>query len=261
MMDFFQLNHNPFLSGGLILMILGGALYYLKRLPRMLRDFVERFFILRIEILDDDEAYQWMQVWLAEKLQKTLSLSVITKRGKPPDPNRDDDAPPGQENKPAIYFVPAVGTYFFRYQGRFVTLHRDRQENSASALVPGGGDLKNLMRNKESFTLRIWTRDRNLARQLIQECRDRAIPNDGKLDILVATHGYWSLTNRIRPRPLHSVILDGTQAEELLADMQEFLASADWYREVGVPYRRGYLLHGPPGNGKTRTTWRSWTPR
>jgi SpoVK/Ycf46/Vps4 family AAA+-type ATPase len=29
------------------------------------------------------------------------------------------------------------------------------------------------------------------------------------------------------------------------------LASADWYQQIGVPYRRGYLLHGPPGNGKT----------
>src|SRR5207237_9275646 len=53
------------------------------------------------------------------------------------------------------------------------------------------------------------------------------------------------------PRPLRGVILDGHQAEELLADMKEFLAGHDWYRQVGVPYRRGYLLHGPPGNGKT----------
>src|SRR5205807_2961648 len=48
-----------------------------------------------------------------------------------------------------------------------------------------------------------------------------------------------------------SVILDGAQAEELHADMRAFLASRAWYEQVGVPYRRGYLLHGPPGNGKT----------
>jgi chaperone BCS1 len=33
--------------------------------------------------------------------------------------------------------------------------------------------------------------------------------------------------------------------------MREFLASAEWYQQVGVPYRRGYLLYGPPGNGKS----------
>ena len=39
-------------------MVLGGVLYYLKRLPGFLYDFVERFFILKIEILDDDEINQ-----------------------------------------------------------------------------------------------------------------------------------------------------------------------------------------------------------
>ena len=28
-------------------------------------------------------------------------------------------------------------------------------------------------------------------------------------------------------------------------------AGRSWYVERGIPYRRGYLLHGPPGSGKT----------
>ncbi len=132
-----------------------------------------------------------------------------------------------------------------------MTLNRDRQENATSPALLGGGDAKSLPRNKEGFTLRIFSRNKNLARQLIEECRDKALPRDGKVDVRVANYGYWTSGIRIRPRPLSSVILDGCQAEELLADMQEFLASRDWYHEVGVPYRRGYLLHGPPGNGKT----------
>lgn len=251
-MDFFSLEHNPLVSGGLVLMLAGGVLYHLKRLPGLLYDLLERFCILKLEILDDDEAYQWLQVWLAEKLQHTLSVSVVTRRNRPHE--ADDETPAGRANRPAVYFVPAVGTYFFRYQGRFVTLNRDRQENAASpSLLPAanGGDPKTLLRNKETFTLRIFSRDKALARQLVEECRERAIPDDGKVDILVANFGYWSPGTRIQPRPLDSVILDGRQAEELLDDVKEFLASAEWYRQVGVPYRRGYLLYGPPGNGKT----------
>jgi ATP-dependent 26S proteasome regulatory subunit len=36
-----------------------------------------------------------------------------------------------------------------------------------------------------------------------------------------------------------------------VADVQDFTESTSWYRERGVPYRRGYLLYGPPGCGKT----------
>jgi chaperone BCS1 len=40
-------------------------------------------------------------------------------------------------------------------------------------------------------------------------------------------------------------------AETLRADMARFLASERWYAARGIPYRRGYLLHGPAGCGKT----------
>jgi len=39
--------------------------------------------------------------------------------------------------------------------------------------------------------------------------------------------------------------------EVLLDDMRAFFACEEWYAERGVPYRRGYLFHGPPGCGKT----------
>jgi chaperone BCS1 len=52
-------------------------------------------------------------------------------------------------------------------------------------------------------------------------------------------------------RPLASVVLDRGVAEAIVTDVKDFLGSQEWYRERGIPYRRGYLLHGPPGGGKT----------
>ena len=77
------------------------------------------------------------------------------------------------------------------------------------------------------------------------------MPRDGKINIRVANYNAWSLSARVRPRPLSSVILDGDQGQRLLGDMRRFLGGEAWYAETGVPYRRGYLLHGPPGNGKS----------
>lgn len=52
---------------------------------------------------------------------------------------------------------------------------------------------------------------------------------------------------------METVILDAEQKSMIIRDMNEYLhpASARWYAARGIPYRRGYLFHGPPGTGKT----------
>uniref|UniRef100_A0A6B2LQT6 ATPase AAA-type core domain-containing protein n=1 Tax=Arcella intermedia TaxID=1963864 RepID=A0A6B2LQT6_9EUKA len=52
-------------------------------------------------------------------------------------------------------------------------------------------------------------------------------------------------------RPFDSVILPGELSEELYKDVVDFLNNSDWYSTRGIPYRRGYLLYGPPGCGKS----------
>lgn len=63
----------------------------------------------------------------------------------------------------------------------------------------------------------------------------------------------WSrLTSKPR-RALDTVILDATKKEQVLADVEEYMdeATMTFYANHGIPYRRGYLFHGPPGVGKT----------
>ena len=41
------------------------------------------------------------------------------------------------------------------------------------------------------------------------------------------------------------------EVDELIAEAQRWLQSKRWHQEKGVPWRRGWLLHGTPGTGKT----------
>ena len=46
-------------------------------------------------------------------------------------------------------------------------------------------------------------------------------------------------------------LLDNNVGEQLSKDVKEFIENPQWYTDRGIPYRRGYLLHGPPGCGKS----------
>jgi chaperone BCS1 len=52
-------------------------------------------------------------------------------------------------------------------------------------------------------------------------------------------------------RGMESVILDMNTKFELEEDLNKFLVSQEKYIDLGILYKRGYLLYGPPGTGKT----------
>ena len=48
-----------------------------------------------------------------------------------------------------------------------------------------------------------------------------------------------------------SVVLDPSVVQLVRNDFESFFQREGWFREHGLPFRRGYLFYGPPGNGKT----------
>jgi len=68
---------------------------------------------------------------------------------------------------------------------------------------------------------------------------------------MTARYESWETTSWQPRRPLESLVLADGTLEDLLDDLGSFYASRTWYVQRGIPHRRGYLLHGPPGNGKT----------
>lgn len=67
--------------------------------------------------------------------------------------------------------------------------------------------------------------------------------------------GYWyqdkKLYQQVKKASWDKVILDESMKEELTEAATKFFESKDVYDDLGVPWKRGLLFHGPPGNGKT----------
>jgi chaperone BCS1 len=87
-----SLKKNSFFSGGLMLMAIGSAAAFARRLPGQIGRFVERRISIWVEIPDRDPAFGWVQAWLAArpyaKRARDLSLSTTWVSAEP-DPKVD----------------------------------------------------------------------------------------------------------------------------------------------------------------------------
>jgi hypothetical protein len=74
-------------------------------------------------------------------------------------------------------------------------------------------------------------------------------------EILVFQGGYWDrseeLYQAIKGATFDNLILPGSLKAELQADFAQFFQSRATYERYRVPWKRGLLFVGPPGNGKT----------
>jgi len=53
---------------------------------------------------------------------------------------------------------------------------------------------------------------------------------------------------------MDSVILPAGVTDLIVNDLHEFIESKEWYAAAGIPWRRGILLWGEPGTGKSMLT-------
>jgi chaperone BCS1 len=238
-----QFAENHLFSGGLILMIAGGIVAYFRDVPWRAWEWIKSRFVFEVDILDREPAFEWLDQWLAAHQYSQRKARWLSVRVRAVDYN-DRQADPLGDHRPRIMFTPAPGTHMLFYRGRLVMLHRKRPEANQQTQQP--------VNVRESFSLTIFTRDRRLVQQLIEEARDLALPaGDARLTVYRNHYTSWTQQLQRYPRPPESVVLPAGVLENLIADCRRFMEDRTWYLQRGVPYRRGFLLYGPPGTGKS----------
>jgi chaperone BCS1 len=246
-----QIKHNNFLSGGAVLMVVGAIAAYFRAAPGKLFRLIKSLFIIEIEVSNRDPAFLWIAQWLAvqpysQKWARRLTVTTI---------NGDTNGPPRQAGHhappPRIILTPSAGRHYFRFRRRWLSLSREQKDG-------GDGDGKTIsFFTRELFKVSIFSRRREIVHQLLDEARKVAEPpeDDRRAIWTYQRYNSWCSTLRRRPRPIESVILAKGIMESIIGDVQAFLGEEQWYIEHGIPYRRTYLLYGPPGSGKSSMVW------
>ncbi|KAL6576129.1 hypothetical protein OROHE_000600 [Orobanche hederae] len=63
--------------------------------------------------------------------------------------------------------------------------------------------------------------------------------------------GYWGCVSLDHPVTFDKLAMDPNLKRDIIEDLDRFVRRKEYYRKVGKAWKRGYLLHGPPGTGKS----------
>ena len=217
---------NQFASGGLLLMIIGGISVYLRAVPVKIWEWFEEQVTMSITIKDEDAAFRWVKEWFLDQqfLKRIRRLDVdTTLRGE------------------KLALIPAPGYHWFWRSGRPFRAAFYRNEETHSGRP----------QRRELLVFRTLGRQQSVAWEFVNDivaCHRR---NNAVRSYLYMYNDGWSYVDAYVPRLLESVVLKPGEKERLVEDIKKFKSTKQRYRNLGVPYHRGYLFYGPPGTGKT----------
>ncbi|KAJ7658653.1 P-loop containing nucleoside triphosphate hydrolase protein [Mycena polygramma] len=191
-----------------------------------------------------DLSHDWILAYLrsSDSLQDAMDLTISTKQsdlGWGTGPKDQVRYLPSQDTKQRFLFTsPSTG------RSAWVQVMVTPSHLRSNSHIPTG-----------AITLTIHSSDKEVLADLIDTAR-KTHAERGLSTVTVHLpddRGEWAKTVTKSRRETSTLILPGDVKNTLLSDARAFLDCETWYSGVGIPYRRGYLLHGEPGTGKSST--------
>jgi chaperone BCS1 len=177
-----------------------------------------------------DEAYEMVIAWIYRQpfAKEADSLMVRVK-------TRDVVQDQSSRKKPLSY-SPWDGSFSFWYKNHRLTLHCHKREHHEEISISSIGTSPKVLMD------------------LLGECREQYLKLiQRKVPVFQPEGGEWKRTGLRHARDISTVLMDEAVKKDVLEDMKQFLdeETQEWYTARGIPYKRGYLLDGPPGTGKS----------
>ncbi|KAJ6479420.1 P-loop containing nucleoside triphosphate hydrolase protein [Mycena vitilis] len=254
----------PLVSGGSVvdgmkLVVIGGTVETARRVSSSAWSHFVNSFFLTAHFSEEDHPYDWLMLWLSRRpeWQRSREFETTTRAAHAAQAQGWEDDPDlallqgesgggngaGEEgvgaSKTRVIFQPTFDTtHTIYWRGHWLRVRRARGERG------DGGEVLSVSVVARSNTI--------LKALVLQAKREYEAEAVHRIQIFFADpHGSWRWADARHKRPMGSIVLDPGVKEMLLGDARDFLASEKWYADRGIPFRRGYLLHGVPGSGKS----------
>ncbi|KAH0583154.1 hypothetical protein H2248_011037 [Termitomyces sp. 'cryptogamus'] len=237
------------------LVVIGGTVETARRVSvSAWNGFIDSFF-LTAHFSQEDYPYDWLMHWLSKQpawgrsrefeiTTRSVARSGLTQSTAGDLEDEEDVEEEGLvhgRRKRKVAFMPSVDTtHTIYYRGHWLRITRTKR-------YPDYGQ-------GSALKISVVARNNDILKKLVLEAkREYEKDAEHRVHIFMAdtTYGCWRWNGARQKRPMSSIVLQPGVKDMLLADCKDFLTSEEWYAERGIPFRRGYLLHGVPGSGKT----------
>ncbi|CAE6498042.1 unnamed protein product [Rhizoctonia solani] len=204
-----------------------------------------------------NEAFDWISEWLEKQPGYSTSREFDVVARPRARTLSNLPVPPGMrgmhmlnQSKPAkdgslAQYLPSHDTRHWMFYGSQLI----RVKRSRMAMGADYGPSYNV----ERITLTLFTFSQTALQKLIEKAAQEHRARDlAEIQIHIGDqYGNWKRLSSKPHRDFGSVVLEPEVKRRLLEDANEFLDNERWYADRGIPYRRGYLLYGTPGSGKS----------
>ncbi|CAL1714014.1 unnamed protein product [Somion occarium] len=255
------------------LVVIGGTVETARRASvSAWNGFIDSFF-LTAHFSQEDYPYDWLMHWLSKVgrlahfaiqrnvchytqqpawgrsrefdiTTRTVNRHGLTQStsGDLEDDEDDESEDLATRRKRKVAIIPSVDTtHTIYYRGHWLRITRTKRYSDFGQCA----ELK----------ISVVARNNDILKRLVLEAkREYEKDAEHRVHIFMADTlygGHWRWNGARQKRPMSSIVLEPGVKDMILADCKDFLRSEDWYAERGIPFRRGYLLHGVPGSGKT----------
>ncbi|OCH91708.1 P-loop containing nucleoside triphosphate hydrolase protein [Obba rivulosa] len=237
---------------GMKLVVLGGTVETARRVASSgWSHFINSFF-LTAHFSEEDYPYDWLMLWLSRRpeWQRSREFETTTRTATPgygsrvadnsfgDEDEEDEEGAPGRARTRVVFQPTPNTTHTIYYRGHWLRVKRGRKQDGS---------------NCEMLSISVVARNNSILKQLVlQAKKEYEAEAVHRIQIYFAdSHGCWRWTDSRHKRPMSSIVLNPGVKEMLLSDTRDFLKSEKWYADRGIPFRRGYLLYGVPGSGKS----------
>ncbi|KAI0125590.1 mitochondrial chaperone BCS1 [Xylariales sp. AK1849] len=234
---------NPVFAGGFGLASLGAVLAMARRGTITTVGMIRRRLLVNVEISKQDPAYPWILAWLSQPREQMSFLARRLTRINKLSVSTVTSTTPNGPTRASFLLQPGYGRHIVKYKHAYISVNREKQATART----------NTGEPHETVELTTLYAHRHIFEDVFTEARQIALQaNEGKTVVYSVRSFDWTpLGEPRKKRPLGSVVLDEGVKESIVGDVKDFLQRQKWYVDRGIPYRRGYLLHGPPGSGKS----------